>query len=440
MSSRSSTSSTSSSLSTLAPTPVHIPWACILPILLFRIIDALSFSLIFPYISAYLASLGVPPADIGLYAGLAEGALMATEAACATGWARFADRYGRRPCVLAGSVLPVFAMLRLGFCKSAGEIILWRALWGTSPSGTLSRLMIGESTHPSNRARIMSLFAPCFNVGLMTGTLLGGMLAQPTGRLPAWLGGAATIWERWPFGLPAVAAAFYPSLSHSASWSRRDQRVFTFSYDAIFAVYTYNAVERGGLGLPLPTIGTLYSAFALGYVVITPLLLPALQARLGPARSLTLTLSTWLLIICGLSSTQTLAGTDQAAMWVVLGAQMGMKNIANMSWSLCDIINTSLFDEFQELFATACAVVLIVGALARALGVVSAGGLYSVSTASSTSLVVRQLPWLWLLALSVPVIFFAVRLRRGVEFSAVEDASDEKAQGGSKMGLLDADV
>lgn len=105
-----------------------IPWRKLAPILLFRISDAVVYSVIFPMVTDMITSFDVAPDRIGLYAGLGEGVLMLTEAMAATTWARLADRYGRRPCMLLGFMGSVGAAAAVGFSKGVWSVVLWRAI------------------------------------------------------------------------------------------------------------------------------------------------------------------------------------------------------------------------------------------------------------------------------------------------------------------------
>lgn len=107
---------------------VPIPWRPMIPLLFFCAADAMTYAIVFPWIVDMITSFNVPQDRIGLYGGMAEGIMMLVEAACATTWARLADKYGRRPCLLLGFGLPVLAMAALGFAGAVWQVILFRAL------------------------------------------------------------------------------------------------------------------------------------------------------------------------------------------------------------------------------------------------------------------------------------------------------------------------
>ncbi|OCF61206.1 hypothetical protein L486_00852 [Kwoniella mangroviensis CBS 10435] len=184
---------------------VPVPWLQLTPLIPLRILDALTYSIIFPYIVAYITSIpSVPPDKIGLYAGLAEGSLMVVEALMAPFWAYMADKIGRKKCLVGGFAVVVGAMGLMGFGESVGWIIFWRACYGLNPGPVISRTIFTELSHPSNRALIFSIWGPLFSVGICLGTFLGGLLAEPYGRLPWWIGGENGQWKKWPYALPGV--------------------------------------------------------------------------------------------------------------------------------------------------------------------------------------------------------------------------------------------
>ncbi len=104
------------------------PLRLLLPVLLFRVADAMTYAVIFPFIAEMIISFDVPPDRVGLYAGLGEGVLMLVEAVVATTWAKAADQYGRRPCMILGFIGTVGAAPMVGFSSSVVQVIFWRSI------------------------------------------------------------------------------------------------------------------------------------------------------------------------------------------------------------------------------------------------------------------------------------------------------------------------
>ncbi|OCF38231.1 hypothetical protein I316_00457 [Kwoniella heveanensis BCC8398] len=298
---------------------VPVDWTVVIPLFLLRAADAMTYGLIFPFITEYITFLHTPQDKIGLYAGLAEGSLMLTEAVCAPFWAKMADRHGRKRCAIWGFAGIVGSAVLVGFGKSVWWIIFWRAAFGLNPSGVLSRIMITESSHPSNRPFIFSLYSPVFNLGYVSGTLIGGFFASPYGRLPWFLGGRAEIWREWPYGLPCVIVAGFEAITlvicqinlkdirprtaghagdapPSVGPQNTEDKIratlkipyFALSltvFCAVFAhfgmltVMTYTPIELGGWGFSVSSIGIIPSCATLTYIVCTPLVLPRFTHR-----------------------------------------------------------------------------------------------------------------------------------------------------------------
>ena len=111
-----------------SPPQVPVPWRSLLPILLFCVADAMTYSVLFPFVTDMITSFHVPQDKIGLYSGLGEGMMMLVEAANATNWARLGDKYGRRPCIVLGFCVTVAAMPMLAFSGSVWQVVLARGI------------------------------------------------------------------------------------------------------------------------------------------------------------------------------------------------------------------------------------------------------------------------------------------------------------------------
>ncbi len=88
----------------------------------------MTYAVVFPIIAELVMSFNVPQDRVGLYAGIGEGALMLVEAVVATTWAKAADKYGRRPCMIWGFIGTVGAAPMVGFSSSVWQVILWRSI------------------------------------------------------------------------------------------------------------------------------------------------------------------------------------------------------------------------------------------------------------------------------------------------------------------------
>ena len=271
--------------------------------------------------------------------------------------------------------------------------------------------MGAEIATPSNRAKIFSILSPSFSIGMLMGTLLGGVLAHPYGRLPGILGGTSTIWRDWPFALPCVVIAFVDLFVVVFGWfmlieTKRPSRrvdvmelkgregeedaseallkarerestdldltshidlesstapagppkdiiratlavpsfvllitvfllfqISTFSWDGMYAVFTYTSPEHGGLGLSVDTIGVLYSVSYLASFTMNPLLLPGMTRRYGAKRSLIVALGCWVVLGLLLPISQWASVESRAVMWGVVGIQLIFRALGSFGWA-----------------------------------------------------------------------------------------------------------
>ncbi|RXK37787.1 hypothetical protein M231_04943 [Tremella mesenterica] len=457
-----------------------IPWKLILPILFLRFGDAMSYEVIFPIVTDMITSFQVAPDKIGLWAGMAEGALMITEALCATTWARLADKYGRKPCLMAGFMFAISGTGLVGFSTSVGKLILWRAILGMNPCGVLNKIIASEISNPVNRDKIFAIFSPAFATGTMIGTLIGGELAHPYGRLPHLLGGSSEFWKEWPYALPCVVTTGVaiialvvsyvylietrpPSHSlqiHTTAEKNDHHRAISaalkvphfalitivflsyqltsFSIEGIFAVYTYTDVDLGGLGLSVDIIGFLYAAAAFSYIITAPLLLPIMKKRFGAVKSLQIAFLAWVGVTMTLPLSQWTAIHWRGGMWLVLICQTGLRCVGGFGWPMCDILTMSAFDDYPELLATGSAISLIAGAFGRAFGPAISGWIYSLSTQHPVGSLGRQSSWLAMLAISLPPFFLSRLLpsekkyKEGYETVPLDEESDVDVGGESE--------
>lgn len=82
----------------------------------------------FPIITDMVTSFDVPQDRIGFYAGFGEGVMMLVEAIVATTWAKLADRWGRRPCMIWGQTVAILASVMVGFSTKVWHVVFWRAI------------------------------------------------------------------------------------------------------------------------------------------------------------------------------------------------------------------------------------------------------------------------------------------------------------------------
>ncbi|ODO05920.1 hypothetical protein I350_04981 [Cryptococcus amylolentus CBS 6273] len=445
--------------------PAPIPWRLLVPILLIRIVDSISYILVFPFITEFITSLHAPHDKVGLYAGLAEGCLMAVEAFCATSWARAADRWGRKRCLVWGVAVTGTGCALVGFGQSVGWIIFWRAFYGLTPAGVLTRTVVAEISHSSNRSRIFAIYSPMLSLGVIIGNLIGGELAKPYGKLPWWMGGSMKIWQHFPYALPCVVCSIlslsvvvlcWYTLEETKKSPEKDQdedvqgearetntfkavlqvpqfmlvmgilcsfQLASFAFEGLFTVFLWTPVKRGGLGLPVHFIGLTNSLSSAIYILVSPVLAPLIEDKFGLKGGLALTsgampLEALVIPLAQFAATKGLAWTG-----VMLGVQCLLKNFHCMGWSQGDNLIFAVVGAYPELTASASAIQCIAGAIGRASGPVISGWVFSFSTAFPAVSLGRQLSWIVLFIICLPPLLLVTVIPR-----LTEDGKDVESQ------------
>jgi DHA1 family bicyclomycin/chloramphenicol resistance-like MFS transporter len=140
------------------------------------------------------------------------------------GWGPLADRYGRRPVLLAGLSLFVLASLGCLLSGSAEALVGWRALQGAALAAAVvcARAIVRDLYEPVQGAQVMALALSGLGAIALTGPLIGGLAAQVWGwRGPlavVSLAGALTlafVALRWP---ETLAPPGFPKPAAAAPW------------------------------------------------------------------------------------------------------------------------------------------------------------------------------------------------------------------------------
>lgn len=149
----------------------------------------LSFYLLLPALPLYARTLGIPESQIGFIIGLFAVSSMVVKPVA--GWA--ADRWGRKPLMLAGAALFVCASALYGWSVTVGALLAVRIVHGAGMGlyPTASASMVADLASAARRGEAMGLWGAAGNVALALGPLC-----------------AVWISDRWGFGwLFAVSTA-----------------------------------------------------------------------------------------------------------------------------------------------------------------------------------------------------------------------------------------
>lgn len=186
-----------------------------------------SFHLLLPTLPLYAQALGIAKSEIGLIIGVF--ALSSMVVRPWAGWA--ADRYGRRPLLIAGTLIFLGSSIFYGWSRTVRALLLLRIFHGAGMGlyPTAGTAVVADIALPERRGEAMGIYGVAANLAFAMGPLLGVWVAERAGyhALFAISGLAATLAlvlalalgetvaerRRVPFGLTALLsrAALFPS-------------------------------------------------------------------------------------------------------------------------------------------------------------------------------------------------------------------------------------
>jgi MFS family permease len=157
-----------------------------------------------------------PDSTISYQAGMLQAAFTGAQFCTAIFWGRMADweQMGRKRVILVGLLGTGIGALGFGFSSSFAVALFWRALGGALNGNIgVMRTMISEIIRDKKyQSRAFLLLPMTFNVGVIIGPILGGLLADPAGNYPASFGSIAWL-KQWPYALPNLVSSVFLFLS-----------------------------------------------------------------------------------------------------------------------------------------------------------------------------------------------------------------------------------
>ncbi|WWC85817.1 uncharacterized protein L201_000684 [Kwoniella dendrophila CBS 6074] len=450
----------------VSPTsPKHktpVPYLKLLPLLVQRCSEGLTYAIIFPYINQMVLEMGVEEKSVGIWSAIAESTLMATEAMSAPFYGPLADRYGRRPVIISlMSMWGVFGVA-FGFCKNVWSAIILRGALGLlAGCGVISRTMVGELCDKSNRIQGFAVFSPSIIMGMTLAPVLGGFLAHPAGRI---LPESWTLFVDYPYLLPslvtgasAIGAAILSLIllpetlkrSKDSSASQRDlekssnsglrgllkyepfqnvlflygmNNAVMFSFEAIYPLFGFTSKNLGGLGLSTQALGLVLGFSAGLSILMTIFVFPLLHGYFSEATCLRICLLAYpasivfFPILWGMGYPYS-GDSLPITLWMVMSVQMVLRRIGDFTTTQLD---TMMQDSIPgpEHLASANAITFSVAATGRAIGPFIVSWFFSLSTRFESPFSPgRHLVWIVFVLVCLPSFYFANRLLNAVSGS-----------------------
>lgn len=156
-------------------------WRRILYIMFFaQLLSAVGFSIIFPFLSLYVAELGTTTGlTIEFWAGMVFSAQAFTMMFSAPIWGAVADRYGRKLMVERAMFGGAIILALMAFAQSAEQLVLLRAIQGLITGTVAASNALVAANAPRERVGFaMGLLQVGQWGGVAVGPLIGGVLAD----------------------------------------------------------------------------------------------------------------------------------------------------------------------------------------------------------------------------------------------------------------------
>ncbi|KAK3111933.1 hypothetical protein LTR53_012309 [Teratosphaeriaceae sp. CCFEE 6253] len=170
----------------------------------------------FYQLKSFHAPHAAPPSDstVAQQAGVLAAAFTGAQMLTAVLWGRLADdeRFGRKKVILIGLLGTAIGSLGFGFSSRFAVAVGWRAVGGMLNGNMgVMRTMISEIVKEKKfQSRAFLLLPMTFNIGVIVGPLLGGLLADPVGSYPGlFVEGYGGWLKTWPYALPNVVNACF---------------------------------------------------------------------------------------------------------------------------------------------------------------------------------------------------------------------------------------
>jgi hypothetical protein len=154
----------------------------------------------------------LPDATIASQAGVLSASFTAAQFLTAMMWGRIADssRFGRKTVLLIGLAGTMLSVVGFGFSTTFWQALLFRSIGGvTNGNVGVLRTMISEIVREKKyQSRAFLLLPMTFNIGVIIGPILGGLLSDPAGSYPN-LFGDVYFFKRFPYATPNLLSAFF---------------------------------------------------------------------------------------------------------------------------------------------------------------------------------------------------------------------------------------
>lgn len=394
----------SQTASQASPTP--LPVGQLAALCTVRLVDPIAFTQLFPYVNDFMSDLHLTddPSRIGFYSGLVESTFALSQLCSIYLWAKLSDIIGRKPVILAGTLGTATTTLAFGLSKSLTGILFARCVGGLI-SGNIAVIhsVVGEITDSTNQAMAIPIYALMWPIGSVVGPLIGGTFSHAASKYPSLLGYA--IFEKYPYFFPCLVSAIiafvgvllgfvfleetlpskrrrnnekctslrpnvpslgagppilgpksmslkeiltYPAISALVASGFSLSFVAT-SFEVVFVLFCYSAIQSGGLAFSASKIGWSLSISGGISSALQIFFMPYLLRTFDCAKMYLFSMSVWpfaylcfpflnLIARWGLTEDGQLDANTAAILWVGIAIALGLSRIGVLAFSTSMIL------------------------------------------------------------------------------------------------------
>ncbi|KAI1303240.1 major facilitator superfamily domain-containing protein [Xylaria venustula] len=163
----------------------------------------------------------LPDAVISSQAGILHASFTAAQFFTAMLWGRIADSKvaGRKTVIMIGLFGTLISCLGFGFSTSFHQALFFRSLGGiTNGNIGVMRTMISETIREKKyQSRAFLILPMTFNIGVIVGPILGGLLSDPANSYPA-VFGDVEFFKHFPYATPNIVSAIFLGTALLLCW------------------------------------------------------------------------------------------------------------------------------------------------------------------------------------------------------------------------------
>lgn len=222
---------------------------------------------IHPITPTYIQNLGLPSYMFGvMFAAMSAGAFLFSPV-----WGRFADRRGRVPAVVLGTLGYGVCQVLFGYATTIAQIVAARFIGGCFSCSNLVCTMayVVDLTTPENRTRYLSYFAAVSSVANSLGFFIGGFIGSASVLATFWAQAGALA-----LGSLLALVLLEETLAPSATPARPQKRVLLYDWRGMARMMTL-PLALFFVGVMLATFGTTGYDNAFNYYIKSELGFPS---------------------------------------------------------------------------------------------------------------------------------------------------------------------